>query len=134
MENRTKDRFSVINPATGREMYQVETADETVLEAAAESAKKGFRVWSGMDAVQRSRILMRAVEALRRQNDDLARTKVQDTGKPWQEAVAVDVATGADIIEFFAGEVNTGRSEKGRTVRAFSSGPAATPGKAQNFP
>ena len=31
------------------------------------------------------------------------RIEVLDIGKPFQDAVAVDVATGADVIEFFAG-------------------------------
>lgn len=103
MENKTGERFPVVNPATGEEIYQVEVADEYVLDAAVESAKKGFHIWSAMDAVQRSRILMKAVSILRKKNDELARIEVLDTGKPLQEAAEVDVATGADVIEFFAG-------------------------------
>ncbi len=40
---------------------------------------------------------------LRKYNEDLARLEVMDTGKPWQEAVAVDVLSGADAIEYYAG-------------------------------
>ena len=40
---------------------------------------------------------------LRKHNEDLARLEVLDTGKPWQEAVAVDVLSGADAIEYYAG-------------------------------
>ncbi len=46
---------------------------------------------------------MKAVALLRERNDELARIEVIDTGKPWQEASVVDVVTGADSIEFFAG-------------------------------
>lgn len=93
----------MINPATGKQIYEVEIADDTVLNAALESAVKGFKAWSAMDTVNRSRILMRAVSLLRDRNDDLARIEVMDTGKPFQEASTVDVVTGADVIEFFAG-------------------------------
>src|SRR6056297_803050 len=103
MDNKTGERFPVVNPATGEEIYQVEVADEYVLNAAVESAGKGFQIWSAMDAVQRSRILMKAVSILQEKNDELARVEVLDTGKPLQEAAEVDVVTGAEVIEFFAG-------------------------------
>lgn len=103
LDNQTKECFAVINPATGKQIYEVEIADDTVLNAALESAEKGFKAWSAMDTVNRSRILMRAVSLLRDRNDELARIEVMDTGKPFQEASTVDVVTGADVIEFFAG-------------------------------
>ena len=46
---------------------------------------------------------LKAVALLRERNDELAMVEVRDTGKPRQEAEAVDVVTGADAIEFFAG-------------------------------
>jgi len=101
--NGTGETFEVINPATGQVSYRVETATEAVQKAAIESAKSGFATWSKMTAMERSRILLKAVALLREYNDDLAAGEVLDTGKPWQEASVVDVVTGADSIEFFAG-------------------------------
>ena len=101
--NGSGETFEVINPATGEVSYLVETATETVQQAAIESAKKGFATWSAMTAMERSRILLKAVALLRERNDELAAGEVLDTGKPWQEASEVDVVTGADSIEFFAG-------------------------------
>jgi betaine-aldehyde dehydrogenase len=101
--NGTGETFDVINPATGQVSYRVETATEAVQKAAIESAKSGFATWSKMTAIERSRILLKAVALLREYNDDLATGEVLDTGKPWQEASVVDVVTGADSIEFFAG-------------------------------
>jgi betaine-aldehyde dehydrogenase len=43
------------------------------------------------------------VALLREKNDQLAAIEVADTGKPWQEASVVDIHSGADAIEFFAG-------------------------------
>ncbi len=102
-DNTTGKTFPVMNPATGEEIYSVEIADDTILEAAVESAEKGYKIWSAMDAVKRGRILLRAVALLRERNNELARIEVLDTGKPIQEAAAVDVVTGADVIEFYAG-------------------------------
>ena len=103
ISNNSGETFEVINPATGQVSYLVETANEEILQAAMTSAKKGFAIWSKTPAIERSRILLKAVELLRQQNDVLAMDEVLDTGKPWQEASVVDVVTGADSIEFFAG-------------------------------
>ncbi|MCL1050207.1 betaine-aldehyde dehydrogenase [Shewanella abyssi] len=103
LSNETGETFEVINPANGEVSYLVEVADEKIQQAAIKSAKLGFETWSKMTAIERSRILLRAVALLRERNDELAAIEVQDTGKPWQEASVVDVVTGADSIEFFAG-------------------------------
>lgn len=103
LSNASGESFDVINPATGEVSYKVEVADDRIRSAAIESAHKGFELWSAMSNTQRSRILLDAVALLRERNDELAAIEVQDTGKPWQEASEVDVVTGADSIEFFAG-------------------------------
>ncbi|NVK37545.1 MAG: betaine-aldehyde dehydrogenase [Gammaproteobacteria bacterium] len=101
--NQSGETFDVVNPATGNVVYQVEVADDSVRDAAIKSAKQGFATWSAMTGMERSRILLKAVALLRERNDELAAIEVEDTGKPWQEASVVDVVTGADSIEFFAG-------------------------------
>ncbi len=103
LDNHSEETFKVINPATNQVAYEVEVADSKIQEAAIKSAQQGFKVWSAFSAVERSRILLKAVALLRERNDELAKVEVLDTGKPFQEAVAVDVVTGADSIEFFAG-------------------------------
>jgi len=103
LPNRSGQTFEVVNPATGDVVYEVEVADDTVQQAAIDSAKRGFKQWSAMTGVERSRILLKAVALLREKNNALAEVEVIDTGKPWQEASVVDVVTGADSIEFFAG-------------------------------
>ncbi len=103
MANTSGEKFEVINPATGKVIYQVEVADEKIKQQAIASAQRGFATWSAMSATERSRILLKAVALLRERNDELATIEVLDTGKPWQEASVVDVASGADSIEFFAG-------------------------------
>ncbi|MCO1335070.1 betaine-aldehyde dehydrogenase [Microbulbifer sp. OS29] len=103
LANESGECFDVVNPATNEVSYQVEVADNKVLSETIESAKRGFAQWSAMAPIERSRILLKAVALLRERNDELAAIEVADTGKPWQEASVVDVVTGADSIEFFAG-------------------------------
>jgi len=101
--NQSGQAFDVVNPATGEVVYEVEIADDYIKQIAIESAERGFKEWSAMTGMERSRILLKAVGLLRARNDELAKVEVIDTGKPWQEASVVDVASGADSIEFFAG-------------------------------
>jgi len=97
------ESFETINPATNQVICQVDQASEADVEKAVLSAEKGFAVWSAMSAFERSRILLKAVAILRERNDELAALEVMDTGKPLQEANCVDIASGADVIEYYAG-------------------------------
>ncbi len=56
-----------------------------------------------MSAMARSRILRKAVDILRERNDELARLETLDTGKPLSETAHVDIVTGADVLEYYAG-------------------------------
>ncbi|MFB9216444.1 betaine-aldehyde dehydrogenase [Vibrio sinaloensis] len=97
------ETFTTLNPATGEPIAEIGQASQQDVDSAIDSAKRGFEVWSKMTAIERSRILMNAVALLRERNDELAALEVLDTGKPLQESVEVDVASGADVIEYFAG-------------------------------
>ena len=101
--NSSGTTFDVSNPATAQVIYQVEIADDKIKQNAINSAKEGFLIWSNMTAIARTRILLKAVALLRERNEQLAQIEVYDTGKPWQEASTVDVNSGADCIEYFAG-------------------------------
>ncbi len=95
--------FITTNPANGEALAEVQTASEQDINFAVESAKKGQKVWAALTAVERSRILLKAVEILRQRNDELAMLETLDTGKPFSETSSVDIATGADVIEYYAG-------------------------------
>jgi len=95
--------FDTINPATGEVICQVQQADEADVEAAVQSARQGFEVWARTPGAERGRILAEAARILRARNQEIARLEVLDTGKPISEAEAVDVLSGADAVEYFAG-------------------------------
>ena len=97
--------FETVNPANGQVISRIGQASKEDVENAILSAEKGFSEWSAMTAVERSRILLKAVSLLRQRNDELAALEVMDTGKPLQEANCVDIHTGADVIEYYAGLV-----------------------------
>ena len=97
------ETFNSYNPATGELLAKVQQASKEDVDAAVASAERGFAIWSQMSPTERGRILLRAVAILRERNDELAMLEVLDTGKPIQEADCVDIETGADVIEYYAG-------------------------------
>ena len=103
IESSSGETFNSINPANGEVIATIGQASEDDVEKAILSAEKGFFEWSKMSAFERSRILLKAVKILRDRNDELAELEVIDCGKPLQEANCVDIHTGADVIEYYAG-------------------------------
>src|SRR5580765_4873273 len=97
------ETFASVDPATGETIAQVEQAGDADIERAIEAAKAGFKVWSRMTGAERGRILKRTADILREKNAALAEIETRDTGKPIQETIAVDVMSGADCLEYFAG-------------------------------
>ncbi|MBF7143769.1 MULTISPECIES: betaine-aldehyde dehydrogenase [Pseudomonas] len=97
--------FDAINPATGEVLAHVQRATAADVEKAVASAEKGQKVWAAMTAMERSRILRRAVDLLRERNDELAMLETLDTGKAYSETRYVDIVTGADVLEYYAGLV-----------------------------
>ena len=103
VESSSGETFNSINPANGEVIATIGQASEDDVEKAILSAEKGFSEWSQMSAFERGRILLKAVKILRERNDELAELEVIDCGKPLQEANSVDIETGADVIEYYAG-------------------------------
>ncbi len=95
--------FQSINPANGEVLADVAEAGAADLERAVESAEQGQRIWAALTGIERARIMRRAVDLLRERNDELALLETLDTGKPLSETRTVDIVTGADVLEYYAG-------------------------------
>ncbi|KHS72589.1 betaine-aldehyde dehydrogenase [Pectobacterium brasiliense] len=97
------DTFEAINPANGDIIAHIQSATAADVDRAVSAATSGQKVWAAMTAMERSRILRRAVDILRERNDELALLETHDTGKPLSETRTVDIVTGADVLEYYAG-------------------------------
>jgi betaine-aldehyde dehydrogenase len=101
------DSFETRNPATGEVLATIKVSGAAEIDAAVEAAQKAQRAWSARTGTERGRILHRAAQILRSRNAELAELETRDTGKPIQETNVVDVASGADCFEYFAGVAPT---------------------------
>ncbi|MCJ1477164.1 hypothetical protein MMC13_005835 [Lambiella insularis] len=98
----------IIDPSTGKSIGEVQVASQLDVDNAVEAAQNAAQTWSKTPAIERARILQRAVAILRSQNDQIAKMETHDTGKPFSETSTVDVVTGADVLEFYAGYIGSG--------------------------
>jgi betaine-aldehyde dehydrogenase len=104
---RSPDSFKTINPATGEVLANIKVSSAAEIDAAVEAAREAQRAWAARTGTERGRILHRAAEILRSRNAQLAQLETRDTGKPIQETNVVDVVSGADCFEYFAGVAPT---------------------------
>jgi betaine-aldehyde dehydrogenase len=98
-----ENSIRVINPATGAELAVIAVDGPAQVNAAVERAGAAQKEWRSMTGAERGRVLQRAARLLRERNDELAELETRNTGKPIQETRAVDVISGAECIEYFAG-------------------------------
>ena len=96
-------RFASVNPATGEVLGYVTVDGPAQVDAAVAAARRAQVEWAAKTGAERARVLRRAADILRSRNQELAELETRDTGKPIQETRVVDVASGADCFEYFAG-------------------------------
>jgi succinate-semialdehyde dehydrogenase/glutarate-semialdehyde dehydrogenase len=108
----------LVNPASGQEIGRLSHAEIPDLEQAVEAAVEGFRAWKKVSPFERAKLLRKAAEILRSRVDAIAPLLTQEEGKTLAESKG-EVAAGADIIDWFAGEA---QRTYGRVIPARAEG------------
>jgi acyl-CoA reductase-like NAD-dependent aldehyde dehydrogenase len=91
------------DPATGEVLALVPVADKSVVDSAVAAACRAQASdWGRMLPAQRSRVLLRTAEGIRRSAEHLARVESLDSGKPMREAKG-DIETAARYFEYYGG-------------------------------
>jgi betaine-aldehyde dehydrogenase len=103
VEDRGGESFESRYPATGEVIAQLHAATPKVIDHALEAAQAAQAEWAARPPVERGRILQRAAALMRARNRELSELETLDTGKPLQETLVADAASGADALEYFAG-------------------------------
>jgi betaine-aldehyde dehydrogenase len=95
--------FPVIYPATGETIATIRAAKPDLVDRALGAALRAQRAWAETDGAERGRVLRRAADMMRARNRELSELETLDTGKPLQETLVADAASGADALEYFGG-------------------------------
>ncbi len=95
--------LTTINPATGAVLARLSVDGPREIEAAVARARSAQPRWAALTGAERGRLLRRVADGLRARNAELAEVETRDTGKPIQETRVVDVLSGAECFEYYAG-------------------------------
>ena len=95
--------FTSVYPATGEVIARLTAASKTLVDRAVSTAAAAQTVWAATPPTERGRILRRAADLIRARNQELSELETLDTGKPIQETLVADAASGAACLEFFGG-------------------------------
>ncbi|TRW97250.1 CoA-acylating methylmalonate-semialdehyde dehydrogenase [Paracoccus sp. M683] len=99
----TSGRFAdVYNPATGEVQAKVPLASDAEMNAAIASAAKAQVAWGATNPQRRARVMMRFVDLINRDMDQLAEVLSSEHGKTFPDAKG-DVQRGLEVIEFSIG-------------------------------
>jgi acyl-CoA reductase-like NAD-dependent aldehyde dehydrogenase len=78
-------RLSVVNPATGESIEEIETTSREDLDGVAEKARRGFAEWRGFAGLDRAELFHELAGNLRDHADELAEIMTHEGGKPFIE-------------------------------------------------
>jgi betaine-aldehyde dehydrogenase len=103
VEDEAGDLIEVRYPADDSVIARLHAATPDVVERALSAAEAAQPAWAALTGTERGRILRRAADILRARNRELSELETLDTGKPLQETLVADAASGADALEYFGG-------------------------------
>ena len=98
-----KETYDVINPATEEIIGKASKAAPSDVEKALKSAEKGFEIWKKTPSWQRSYIIRKIADLMRKKSKVLAKWLTLEVGKPFIEGLG-EVNGAADIFEWNAEE------------------------------
>lgn len=88
-------------PATGKVLAEVASADRGQIDLAVTKAHAAFGQWSQTTPKERSRALLRIADAIEAHSKSLADVESANAGKPWRYVQAGELANVADVFRFF---------------------------------
>ena len=100
-ESKTAEIISY-NPATGDEVGRVHSHSAVEVKDAVERSRAAFSQWRNTSFAERSRIVMRAREVILADIDGIAHLISAESGKPFGEAIAMEIAPVLDLMQYFA--------------------------------
>ncbi|WP_028922162.1 aldehyde dehydrogenase family protein [Pseudonocardia acaciae] len=95
----------VENPTDGTRLATLHTADASDVARAVTSARRAFESgpWARMSGADRGRLIARLADLVESNAERLATLEALDVGKPYRDALAVDIALAAETFRHMAG-------------------------------
>ncbi|WP_448693735.1 aldehyde dehydrogenase family protein [Pseudomonas rhizophila] len=103
VQSQSAQTLDVVNPATGQVIAQVSEASPGDIDAAVESARRGFKQWSAAAPAVRGHVLLKLADLLERHREELAQIETCQSGKIIQISRAFEVDQAAHFLRYYAG-------------------------------
>ncbi len=96
--------FDNVSPRDGKVLNEVAECEAADVDQAVRAAREAFEDgrWSRMAPVARKKVLLRFAGLIREHLEELALVESLDVGKPISDALAVDVPSAAQCVEWYA--------------------------------
>jgi succinate-semialdehyde dehydrogenase/glutarate-semialdehyde dehydrogenase len=98
----SRDEIISINHATGAEVGRVPLVSPDEVKAAVERSRTAFLGWKNTSFKVRHSLIMKAREVILSEMDEIAHLISAESGKPFGEAIAMEIAPVLDLMQFFA--------------------------------
>ena len=110
------ETYEVINPATEELIGKASKANKEDINLCLKSAAKGFEIWKNTSPWERSKIIRKISELIRKRNESLSKWLTLEVGKPLSESVG-EANGAADIFEWSSEEAKRiyGETLQGRS-------------------
>ncbi|HEV7698838.1 MAG TPA: aldehyde dehydrogenase family protein [Pyrinomonadaceae bacterium] len=96
------DEIVSYNPATGAEVGRVAAVSAEDAKAVVDSSRVAFQHWRQTSFAERRRLVMAAREVILSDVDGIARLISSESGKPFGEAISMEIAPVLDLMQYFA--------------------------------
>ena len=97
-----EDQITSYNPATGEEVGRVPVTSADDVKAGIERGREAFQSWRKTSFAERKRLVMAAREVILAEMDEIAHLISQESGKPFGEAIAMEITPVLDLMQYFA--------------------------------
>ena len=98
----TSNELISFNPATGQEVGRAAITSPEEVKAAVERSRVAFESWRQTSFAERRHLVMRAREVILAEMDEIAHLISDESGKPFGEAISMEIAPVLDLMQHFA--------------------------------
>jgi len=100
--------FKVQDPATGKDIAEVNGADAVLVDAVVADARRAYEEdWRNRSPRERAQLLHKVAAKIREHVDELAELEALEVGKPKRDALRFDVSYSHACFDYFAGLADT---------------------------
>lgn len=90
------------NPATGDEVGRAHCHSAEEVKSVVDRSRVAFKSWRQTSYAERRRLIMAAREVILAETDAVAHLISDESGKPFGEAIAMEIAPVLDLMQYFA--------------------------------